>query len=64
MTDSPNEPVANSQSPNHQITKFQWGMPMATEQQTISWKRDLDPALDDARAQGRYVVIDFSAAPT
>ncbi len=37
---------------------------MATEQQTISWKRDLDPALDDARAQGRYVLIDFSAAPT
>ena len=30
---------------------------------TIQWRRDADVALDDARAQQRPLLLDFSAAP-
>jgi hypothetical protein len=30
---------------------------------TISWRTDVDKVLSDAKAQGRHVLIDFSAAP-
>ena len=29
----------------------------------IDWRRDIDMVLGDARAQGRPVLLDFSAAP-
>jgi hypothetical protein len=29
----------------------------------IAWRRDIDRVLDEARAQGRPVLLDFSAAP-
>ena len=29
----------------------------------ISWRRDVDQALNDAKAQGKPLLIDFSAAP-
>jgi hypothetical protein len=29
----------------------------------ISWRRDVDQALNDAKSQGKRVLIDFSAAP-
>jgi hypothetical protein len=29
----------------------------------IHWRRDIDQALNDARAQGKPVLLDFSAAP-
>jgi hypothetical protein len=34
-----------------------------TETTSIAWRRDVDAALADARAQGRHVLLDFSAAP-
>jgi len=30
---------------------------------TISWRRDTDKVLSEAKAQGRHVLIDFTAAP-
>jgi hypothetical protein len=33
-------------------------------QTEISWERDLDTVLEEARAQQRHVLLDFSAAPT
>ena len=36
---------------------------MAAEPDII-WRTDLTQALKDARQQGRYVLLDFSAAPT
>jgi hypothetical protein len=29
----------------------------------IRWRRDIDKALDEARATGRHLLLDFSAAP-
>jgi hypothetical protein len=29
----------------------------------ISWRRDVDQALNDAKAQGKPALLDFSAAP-
>ena len=29
----------------------------------ITWRHDVDRALEDAKAQGRPVLLDFSAAP-
>lgn len=29
----------------------------------ISWRRDIDAVLDEARKQGRHTLLDFSAAP-
>lgn len=29
----------------------------------IAWRRDVDAALEEARAQGRHLLLDFSAAP-
>jgi hypothetical protein len=29
----------------------------------ITWRKDIDKALDDARAKGRHLLLDFSAAP-
>jgi hypothetical protein len=29
----------------------------------IEWRTDVDTALDEARAQGRHSLLDFSAAP-
>jgi hypothetical protein len=29
----------------------------------ISWRNDVDQALNDARAQKRHLLLDFSAAP-
>lgn len=29
----------------------------------IPWRRDIDKVLEDAKAQGRQVLLDFSAAP-
>ena len=36
-------------------------MPEAVKQ--ITWRHDLDSALEDARRLSRYVLLDFSAAP-
>jgi hypothetical protein len=30
---------------------------------SIEWRRDIDRVLDDAKAQHRHVLLDFSAAP-
>ena len=30
----------------------------------ITWRHDVDRALEDAKAQGRPVLLDFSAAPS
>jgi uncharacterized protein YyaL (SSP411 family) len=30
---------------------------------TVEWKKDVDAALEEARAQNRPVLLDFSAAP-
>ena len=29
----------------------------------VEWRRDVDAALAEAKAQGRHVLLDFSAAP-
>jgi len=29
----------------------------------VQWRKDIDPALADARAQKKPVLLDFSAAP-
>jgi hypothetical protein len=29
----------------------------------ITWRKDIDKALADARAQNRHLLLDFSAAP-
>jgi hypothetical protein len=29
----------------------------------INWRKDVDKALEDARASGRHLLLDFSAAP-
>lgn len=29
----------------------------------IEWRKDVDPALADAKRQGKPVLLDFSAAP-
>ena len=29
----------------------------------ISWRRDVDAVLSEAKAQGSHVLLDFSAAP-
>jgi hypothetical protein len=29
----------------------------------ISWRHDIDAVLEEAKAQGRPVLLDFSAAP-
>jgi hypothetical protein len=29
----------------------------------INWRKDIDKALDEARATGRHLLLDFSAAP-
>jgi hypothetical protein len=29
----------------------------------ITWREDADPALEDAKREGRPLLIDFSAAP-
>jgi hypothetical protein len=29
----------------------------------INWRKDIDKALDDARAGNRHLLLDFSAAP-
>jgi hypothetical protein len=33
------------------------------ESMAITWRKDIDKALDDARAQKRHLLLDFSAAP-
>jgi hypothetical protein len=33
------------------------------EDQKIAWRHDFDAAVKDAAAQGRHVLLDFSAAP-
>ncbi len=30
---------------------------------TITWRHDVEAALDEARQQNRYALLDFSAAP-
>lgn len=29
----------------------------------ITWRRDVDAALEEARTQSRHLLLDFSAAP-
>jgi hypothetical protein len=29
----------------------------------ITWRKDVDQALNEARPQGRHLLLDFSAAP-
>lgn len=36
---------------------------MTGQQSGISWKRNLEGAPEEARAQHRHVLLDFSAAP-
>jgi hypothetical protein len=36
---------------------------MAVGHEVIAWKHDLDGAVEEARSDGRYVLLDFSAAP-
>jgi hypothetical protein len=33
------------------------------ETMAINWRKDIDKALDDARAHTRHLLLDFSAAP-
>ena len=33
------------------------------QDQKIAWRHDFDAAVKDAAAQGRHVLLDFSAAP-
>lgn len=30
---------------------------------SITWKKNVDAALEEARAEGRPILLDFSAAP-
>ena len=30
----------------------------------IAWRRDIDTVLSEAKALGRHILLDFSAAPT
>jgi len=30
---------------------------------TITWRKDIDEALNQARTQNRHLLLDFSAAP-
>jgi hypothetical protein len=30
---------------------------------SIAWRKDVENALDEARTQGRHLLLDFSAAP-
>jgi hypothetical protein len=36
---------------------------MTTAQTMIAWQTEMEEALNDARAQQRLVLLDFSAAP-
>ncbi len=36
---------------------------MTTAANTITWRHDFDRALQDAGAQRKHVLLDFSAAP-
>jgi hypothetical protein len=36
---------------------------MSTTAREIAWRHDFDRALQDARSQKKYVLLDFSAAP-
>ncbi len=36
---------------------------MAVERREIRWHKSLERALEEARAQKRHVLLDFSAAP-
>jgi hypothetical protein len=36
---------------------------MAVDKGSINWRREFDSALDEARQQRRYTLLDFSAAP-
>jgi hypothetical protein len=36
---------------------------LTEEHMAINWRKDIDQALDDARAQKRHLLLDFSAAP-
>jgi hypothetical protein len=29
----------------------------------ITWRKDVDKALNEARSEGRHLLLDFSAAP-
>lgn len=31
---------------------------------TITWRKDVEAALAEARAENRHALVDFSAAPT
>jgi hypothetical protein len=37
--------------------------PIPEETMEISWRHDIDTTLEDAKAQHRPVLLDFSAAP-
>jgi hypothetical protein len=36
---------------------------MAVQQEAITWRHDFDQALEDAAAEKRHLLLDFSAAP-
>jgi hypothetical protein len=36
---------------------------MSTTAREIAWRHDFDRALQEARSQKKYVLLDFSAAP-
>jgi hypothetical protein len=36
---------------------------MGAEAKEIGWQTNLESALEQARSQGRHVLLDFSAAP-
>jgi hypothetical protein len=36
---------------------------MTVQQEAITWRHDFEKALQDAAAQKRHVLLDFSAAP-
>lgn len=36
---------------------------MSTTAREIAWKHDFDRALQDAKTQKKYLLLDFSAAP-
>jgi hypothetical protein len=36
---------------------------MTVQNREIAWKSNLEQALEEARAQNRFVLLDFSAAP-
>jgi hypothetical protein len=42
---------------------IQWRLQVAVTARQVTWQRDFDAALADARRASKHVLVDFSAAP-